>query len=91
MMANSLTMAELPNQIDGERAMVRRALLCLHPNHADGRPCVFLLEIGAALLSVLALRDAMLGAPGFALELPGAVGLWALLLATACCLAWRDR
>lgn len=90
MVANSLSMAELHDEIDGGHAMARRALLCLHPRR-DGRPCVFLLEVGAALLSVLALRDALLGAPGLALELPGAVGLWALLLATACCLAWRDR
>jgi hypothetical protein len=71
--------------------MVRRVLRCLHPDHADRRPCLFLLEVGAALLSVLALRDALLGAPGFVLELPGAVGLWALLLAAAWCLSLRER
>jgi hypothetical protein len=42
-----------------------------------------MLEVAAALLSVLALRDGILGGPVVSFETLLAVGLWATLLAVA--------
>lgn len=75
----------------GARDMVLRVLHWLHPGQARRRPALFLLEIAAALLSVLALRDQMLGGPAVSLEAFSAVGLWATLLALACRVATRDH
>jgi hypothetical protein len=51
---------------------------------------LFILEVVAALLSVLALRDGILGGPAVSLETLFAVGLWGTLLAVACGLTIRE-
>jgi hypothetical protein len=75
----------------GARDMVLRVLRWLHPGQANRRPALFLLETAAALLSVLALRDEMLGGPAVSLEAFSAVGLWATLLAVAYRVATREH
>ncbi len=62
----------------------------LHPRQANRRPMMFMLEIAAALLSVLALRDGILGSSAMSLEASFAIGLWATLLAVACGLAIHE-
>ena len=62
----------------------------LHPGQATRRPALFILEVAAALLSVLALRDGISGNPAVSLEALFAVGLWGTLLAVACGLAIRQ-
>ena len=71
--------------------LLRRALHHLQPHDANRHPALFLLEIVAALLTVLALRAALLGAPTATAELACAAGLWAAALATACRLSGRGR
>jgi high-affinity K+ transport system ATPase subunit B len=61
----------------------------LHPGQAERHPGLFILEVAAALLSVLALRDTIAGGPAVSLELTAAVGLWATLLTVACGLSLR--
>jgi high-affinity K+ transport system ATPase subunit B len=75
----------------GVQGMVLRILHWLRPGQANRRPVLFILEIGAALLSVLALRDGILGGPAVSLEALSAVGLWATLLVVACRLAIREH
>jgi hypothetical protein len=55
----------------------------LRPGQANRRPALFMLEVAAALLSVLALRDGILGGPVVSFETLLAVGLWATLLVVA--------
>jgi hypothetical protein len=43
----------------------------------SSKSAVFILEIAAALLSVPALRDGILGGPAMSLEAFSAIGLWA--------------
>jgi high-affinity K+ transport system ATPase subunit B len=62
----------------------------LHPEQANRRPAVFVLEVAASLLSVLALRDTILGGSAMSFEALLAVGLWGTLLAVACGLAVRE-
>ena len=62
----------------------------LHPGRADRRPAVFILEVAAALLSVVALRDVILGGSAMSFEALLAVGLWGTLWAVACALAIRE-
>jgi hypothetical protein len=50
---------------------------------------LFILEVAAALVSVLALRDEIAGGAAVSLELTAAVGLWATLLLAVCGLAVR--
>jgi high-affinity K+ transport system ATPase subunit B len=69
--------------------MLMRGLRELHPGQASRRPALFILEVSAALLSVLALRDGMLGGSAASLEALFAIGLWATLLAIACALTIR--
>jgi hypothetical protein len=52
----------------GVQGMVLRVLHWLHPGQASRRAALFILEIAAALLSVLALSDGILGGAGS--ELP---------------------
>ena len=73
----------------GIQGVVLRALHWIHPAQANRRPALFILEIAAALLSVLALRDGILGGSATSLEAFSAVGLWATLLVVACCAAIR--
>lgn len=54
----------------------------LHPEQANRRPTLFMVEIAAALLSVLALRDGLSGGR-VVTETFLAIGLWGLLLALA--------
>ena len=63
----------------------------LHPGQANRRPALFMLEIAAALLSVLAVRDGILGGPAVSSETLFAVGLWGTLLAVACGITIRGR
>jgi hypothetical protein len=71
--------------------MLMHVLRGLHPGQANRRPALFILEVVAALLSVLACRDVILGSPAASLETLSAVGLWGTLLAAACCLAIREQ
>jgi len=71
--------------------MLTRVLRVLHPERANRRPALFILEVAAALLSVLALRDGILGGPAVSLEALSAVGLWGILLAVACRLTIRKQ
>jgi high-affinity K+ transport system ATPase subunit B len=71
-------------------SMLTLVLRRLHPGQANRRPAVFILEVAAALLSVLALRDRILGGPAMSFEALFAVGLWGTLLAVACGLAIRE-
>jgi hypothetical protein len=71
--------------------MLMHVLRGLHPGQANRRPALFILEVVAALLSVLAFRDVILGSPAVSLETLSAVGLWGTLLAAACCLAIREQ
>jgi len=75
----------------GFQGMVLRVLHWLHPGQANRRPALFILEIAAALLSVLALRDGILGGPAVSLEALSAVGLWATLLVAVCRVAIREH
>jgi potassium-transporting ATPase ATP-binding subunit len=74
----------------GVRGMLTLVLRGLHPGQANRRPAVFILEVSAALLSVLALRDKILGGSAMSFEALFAVGLWGTLLAVACGLAIRE-
>jgi hypothetical protein len=69
--------------------MLTSVLRGLHPGQANRRPALFILEVAAALLSVLALRDKISGGPAVSLETIFAVGLWGTLLAVACGLTIR--
>jgi hypothetical protein len=69
--------------------MLMRGLRELHPGQANRRPALFILEVSVALLSVLALRDGMLGSSAASLETLFAIGLWATLLAATCGLTIR--
>jgi hypothetical protein len=71
-------------------SMPTRVLRLLHPGQANRRPAVFILEIAASLLSVLALRDRILGGGAMTFEALLAVGLWATLLAVGCGIAIRN-
>ena len=64
----------------GQLAGVLRGL---HPAQANRRPVLFMLEVAAALLSVLTLRDGILGGPAATFEALIAIGLWGTLLAIA--------
>jgi hypothetical protein len=75
----------------GFQGMVLRVLHWLRPGQANRRPALFILEIAAALLSVLALRDRILGGAAASLEALCAVGLWAALLVVACRVAMREH
>ncbi len=63
----------------------------LHLGQAHRRPALFMLEVAAALLSVLALRNGILGGPAVSFETLFASGLWGTLLAVACGFRIRDR
>jgi hypothetical protein len=64
-------------------------LRILHPKQANRRPALFILEIAAALLSVLTLRNEILGGRAILPEICVAVGLWGTLLAIACGLTFQ--
>ncbi len=70
--------------------MLTLVLRGLHPGQANRRPAVFILEVAAALLSVLALRDKILGGSAMSFEALFAAGLWGTLLAVTCGLAVRE-
>jgi hypothetical protein len=63
----------------------------LHPGHTIRRPTLFILEVAVALVSVLALRDGILGGPAVSLETLFALGLWGILLVVACGLTIRQK
>lgn len=71
-------------------AILTLVLRELRPSKAQRRPAVFILEVAAALLSVLALRDAILGHSAMSSEALLAVGLWGVLLAVASGLAAQE-
>jgi hypothetical protein len=71
--------------------MLTRAIRRLHPAEASRCPALFMTEIVAALLSVLALHDHILASPAVSLEAIAAGGSWGLLILLACGLAIRDR
>ena len=52
----------------------------LRPGRSCGNPPVFLLEVAAALLTVLTVRDGIIGAATTRLELLTAVALWGAVL-----------
>ncbi len=58
-----------------------RVLRRVHPEQACQYPGLFILEVAAALISVLAVRDGISGHPTVALEAVCAIGLWGFLLA----------
>jgi hypothetical protein len=62
--------------------MLTSALRRLHPGQANRRPALFPLEIAAALLAVLALRDVESRAPGSFVG--GNVRLWAVRHSRGC-------
>jgi high-affinity K+ transport system ATPase subunit B len=59
------------------------SLRSLQPAQATRRPAVFMLEITAALTSVIALRDAIAGGAEVSIETLVAFALWGTLLAVA--------
>ncbi len=61
----------------------------LCPGQASRRPALFMLEIAAAFVSVLALHDAISGGRAVVQEASVAVTLWAILLAVAWALSFR--
>jgi hypothetical protein len=73
------------------RGATVRVLHWLHPGQANRRPALFILEIAAALLSVLALRDGILGSSAVSLEALSVVGLWATVAVGACRVAIREH
>jgi len=75
----------------GIQETVLDVLRWLHPGQANRRPALFILEIAAALLSVLALRDGILGDPAVSFEAFSAVGLWATVLVVACRVSRREH
>jgi K+-transporting ATPase ATPase B chain len=70
-------------------ATLTGSLRRLHPRRADRHPGLFILEVAAALLSVLALRDKIAGGPAVSLELTAAVALWSTWLLAAYGLSLR--
>jgi hypothetical protein len=69
--------------------MAGNILRGLDPGRAHRRPALFLLEIAAALLTVLAMRDWILGDTAASLETLLAGVSWATLLAVSCGLTLR--
>ena len=65
-------------------------MAALHPAQANRHPAMFILEVAAALASVLALRDAIAGGQEVLLETYSAVGLWATLVAVSCRVTMRQ-
>jgi hypothetical protein len=63
----------------------------LHPGQANRHPALFMLEVAAALLSVLALRNGILGGSAVSFATLFAGILWGTLLAVACGLTIRGR
>jgi hypothetical protein len=88
-MANSAGMPDRDVVGEPSSSLLARALNRLHPRDAQSCPALFLLETAAALLTVLAFRAVLLGAPAAPAELLCAAGLWAAVLAAACGLAGR--
>jgi hypothetical protein len=76
-----------------QRVMFAVQLACalrgLHPERVNRRPALFMLEVAASLLSVLALRDGILGGRAVLFEALIAVGMWGTLLAIACAITNR--
>jgi hypothetical protein len=79
------------SQLQGVLVMLIRALHRLHPDRVCHCPALFITWVGAALLSVLALRDRIVDSPAVSLETLSAAGLWGALLVLACGLAIWDR
>ncbi len=71
------------------KVMLMQVIHRLHPDQACECPALFMTWVAAALLSVLALRGAILASPAAPLETLAAAGLWALLLLAAGWLAIR--
>jgi hypothetical protein len=71
--------------------MLTSTLRHLHPGQVGRSPTLFMMEVTAALLSVLAVRDSILASPAVSFEAVSAAGLWGLLILVAACLAIRDR
>lgn len=71
--------------------MLTLAFHYLHPDRACRCPALFLTEVAAALLSVVAVRDRIMDNPAVSLETVSAAALWGGLLLLACCFAIRDR
>jgi high-affinity K+ transport system ATPase subunit B len=72
-----------------QRVMFAGALRGLHPERVNRRPALCMLEVAASLLSVLALRDGILGGSAVLFEVLIAVGMWGTLLAIACAITNR--
>ena len=89
-MANSAVMKNHDAAEYRPHGLLVRALNRLHPRDAQSCPALFLLEIAAALLTVLAFRAVLLAAPAAPTELLIAAALWAAALASACSLARRS-
>jgi high-affinity K+ transport system ATPase subunit B len=91
-MFSTLTEA-VPPHPDGPRwAIVRHAMRALRPSRLWHHPPLFVLETVAALLSLLALRDAFTGAGDLRAMTSCAAGLWgALLLANTARTVWIQR
>jgi high-affinity K+ transport system ATPase subunit B len=78
------------DRASGVFGKLTRILRGLHPAQTHRRPVLFTLEIAAAFLSVLALRDGILGTAAVSLETLLAGVLWGTLLVVACGLTLRQ-
>jgi hypothetical protein len=78
-----------PRRLRG--AVLLHAIEGLCPGRARDNPPVFLLEVAAALLTVLTLRDGIIGAGATNLEMLAAVALWGVALLVAFGVAARRR
>ena len=75
----------------GVLGILKGILRGLHPRQTTHRrPALFILEIAAALLSVLAMRDGILGNGAVSLETLLAGVLWGTLLVISCGLTIRE-
>jgi high-affinity K+ transport system ATPase subunit B len=72
------------DRASGVLGKLDRILRRLHPGQTHRSPVLFTLEIAAAFLSVLAMRDGILGKAAVPLETLLAGVLWGTLLLIAC-------
>jgi len=78
------------DKASGVLGILKGILRGLHPGQTHRRPALFILEIAAALLSVLAMRDGILGNGAVSLETLLAGVLWGTLLVISCGLTIRE-
>jgi hypothetical protein len=76
---------------DLSRRVLRRALAIIEPGDASRRPTLFLLEIGTALLAVLAVRDRFFAADAGRFESIAAIALACVILVFGLARAVREE